>query len=69
MVMHDGNGNDEFGQLDDIAFLAERRRVREALEHTPAQEQDPDLTAHYQRLTEEFDRRARAAWAGEGRRK
>jgi hypothetical protein len=64
-VMNDGNGNDEFSELDDIAFLDERRRVREALEH--ALEQDPDMAARYERLTEEFDRRARAAWAGEVR--
>jgi hypothetical protein len=67
--MSDGNGNDEFGGLDDIAFLDERRRVREVLEQVPEQERDPELAARYERLTEEFDRRARAAWAGEGGRR
>jgi hypothetical protein len=44
----------EFTQLDDPAFLAERTRVREELEK---------LTERYRKLDEEFDRRARAAWA------
>jgi hypothetical protein len=51
----------DFTQLDDPAFLAERRRVREELERTPAA--SDELTAHYQRLDDEFIRRARAAWA------
>jgi hypothetical protein len=46
--------DDDFGQLDDPAFLAERARVREALEV---------LTERYQRLNDEFDRRAGARWA------
>ena len=52
--------SDDFSQLDDPAFLAERRRVREALEHQP--EATPELTARYQRLNEEFLSRARIAW-------
>jgi hypothetical protein len=45
--------DDEFTQLDDPAFLAERTRVREEL---------ADLTERYRKLNEEFDRRARAEW-------
>ena len=52
--------SDDFSQLDDPEFLAERRRVREALEHQP--EAAPELTARYQRLNEEFLSRARIAW-------
>lgn len=54
---------DEFSELDDPAFLAERRRVREELEHLPEHDVSPDLAARFQRLDEEFIRRARAAWA------
>jgi hypothetical protein len=59
--MSDGT---EFSGLDDIAFLDERRRVREALELVPEHERAPELENRYQRLTEEFDRRASAAWTG-----
>jgi hypothetical protein len=52
--------SDGFRQLDDPEFLAERKRVREALEHHP--EAAAELTARYQRLDEEFLRRARIAW-------
>lgn len=51
-------------QLDDLTFLEERRRVREALEHAPPDAVDrAELTALHEVLTEEFDRRARAAWS------
>ena len=50
----------EFNRLGDPEFLAERRRVREELEHQPTVE----LTARYERLDEEFLRRARIAWGG-----
>ena len=50
-------------QLDDSEFLDERRRVREALEHAPADAVGrAELAALHDTLTEEFDRRARAAW-------
>ncbi len=45
--------SDDLSQLDDPAFLAERARVRETI---------AALTLRYQRLTEEFDRRAAAQW-------
>lgn len=46
--------DDEFARLDDPAFLAERKRVREELQV---------LTERYRRLNEEFDRRAQGTWA------
>jgi len=58
--------NDDFSQLDDQAFLAERKRVREELEHTPQHAVSPELAVRYQLLNAEFDRRAAAAWTGEG---
>jgi hypothetical protein len=48
--------------LGDPEFLAERRRVREELEHQP--EASAELSARYQVLNEEFLRRARIAWTG-----
>jgi hypothetical protein len=44
---------DDFSAMSDPDFLAERKRVRETIEAL----QDRDRL-----LTEEFDRRARAAW-------
>jgi hypothetical protein len=52
--------SDDFSQLDDPEFLAERKRVREAMEHQP--EATAELTARYRRLNEEFLCRARIAW-------
>jgi hypothetical protein len=52
--------SDDFRQLDDPEFLAERKRVREALEHQP--EASAELAERYERLDEEFLRRARIAW-------
>jgi hypothetical protein len=54
---------DDFSQLDDPEFLAERRRVREELEHTPRQAASPELAARYEKLNDEFLRRARIAWS------
>ena len=54
--------DDDFAMTDDPEFLAERARVREQLEHVP--EVTAELAARYQRLTDEFDRRASAAWGG-----
>jgi hypothetical protein len=54
----------DFRQLADPDFLAERRRVREALERVP--EQSPGrarLAARYDAMSAEFDRRAARAWA------
>jgi len=52
--------DDDFAKMTDPEFLAERARVREQLAHLP--EAAADLTALYQRLNDEFDRRASAAW-------
>jgi hypothetical protein len=54
--------SDDFSQLGDPEFLAERKRVREELEHAPEQAVSPELAARYQRLNDEFLRRARIAW-------
>jgi hypothetical protein len=48
--------------MDDPAFLAERSRVREELEHTPENAVTPELTIRYQAMNDEFLRRASAAW-------
>jgi hypothetical protein len=55
---------DDFTTMSDPEFLAERRRVREALEDMPAREVSAALANRYQRLNEEFLRRARAMWGG-----
>jgi len=46
--------------MTDPEFLAERARVRIQLGYQPSAE----LTDRYQRLNEEFLRRARIAWVG-----
>ena len=55
---------DDLTTMSDPEFLAERRRVREALEDMPAREVSVALADRYQRLNEEFLRRARAMWGG-----
>jgi hypothetical protein len=55
--------SDDFRQLDDPEFLAECRRVREELEHTPGRTASPELAARYEKLNDEFLRRARIAWS------
>ena len=53
----------DYTHLDDPALFAERRRVRETLEHLPEGHTDRQaLNQAYEALTSEFDRRARAAW-------
>jgi hypothetical protein len=58
--------DENFTAMSDPDFLAERRRVREelehTLEHTPEHEVSAELTARYQELDEEFLRRASLAW-------
>jgi hypothetical protein len=56
--------SDDFTKMTDPEFLAERRRIREALEHTPEQEVRAALSDRYERLNEEFLRRARLSWTG-----
>jgi hypothetical protein len=50
------DSDEDFTQLDDPAFLAERTRVRETIE---------SLTKRYEALNAEFDRRAAAKWKAE----
>jgi len=52
----------DFSAMSDPDFLTERRRVREELEHTPEHEVSAELSARYQKLDEEFLRRASLAW-------
>ena len=56
---------DDLTTMDDPDFLAERRRVREALEYTPEREVRSALADRYWKLNEEFLRRARIAWKGD----
>jgi hypothetical protein len=48
------NDSVDFTAMSDPDFLSERTRVREELQ---------ELTELFRKLNEEFDRRARAAWA------
>jgi len=59
-----GDEND-LTTMDDPDFLAERRRIREALEHTPEQEVRSALVDRFWILNEEFLRRARISWGGD----
>jgi hypothetical protein len=54
--------DENYSAMSDPDFLAERRRVREELEHTPEHEVNPELATRSQELDEEFLRRARVAW-------
>ena len=56
--------SDDFTKMTDPEFLAERRRVREALEHMPELDVSATLTDRYEKLNEEFLRRARGSWGG-----
>jgi hypothetical protein len=54
---------DDFRQLDDPAFLAERARLRGLLQHVSANAVDrARLERLYEAMNQEFDRRARIAW-------
>jgi hypothetical protein len=54
--------SDDFTEMGDPEFLAERSRVRDELEHAPGHAVRTELAARYRRLDEEFIRRARIAW-------
>ncbi len=56
----------DFTTMDDPAFLAERSRVREELEHTPENAVSMELTIRYRAMNAEFLRRASAAWEAAG---
>jgi hypothetical protein len=51
----------DFTAMDDPEFLAERSRARDELEHMPEHAVSAELAAWYQRLDDEFIRRARIA--------
>jgi hypothetical protein len=53
----------DYTHLDDPAFLDERARIRERLEHEPENTiGHAELARVYDAMTEEFLRRARVAW-------
>jgi hypothetical protein len=54
----------DFTTMADPEFLAERARVRSQLQYAPDNTAGAELAARYQRLNDEFDRRASAAWRG-----
>ncbi|HEY0937829.1 MAG TPA: hypothetical protein VGD91_29320 [Trebonia sp.] len=56
------DNEDDLMRMPDPEFLAERKRVREALENLP--EPSADLSIRHQRLSEAFIRRARISWSG-----
>ena len=56
--------DDDLTKMTDPDFLTERRRVREELERTPELEVSAVLTDRFEKLNEEFLRRARASWGG-----
>jgi hypothetical protein len=53
----------EFAEMNDVEFIAERRKAREDLERAPG---DEDLLRQYQAIDAEFLRRAGLAWAQAG---
>ncbi|MDQ2813413.1 MAG: hypothetical protein M3Z75_16470 [Actinomycetota bacterium] len=48
----------DIAEMDDPDLIAERARVRNEMDSAPS----AALTKSYQRLNDEFDRRATAAW-------
>ena len=67
--MHADDEPADFTRLDDPAFLAERARLRDRLEHVPDNAAGrAGLERLYEAMNREFDRRASAAWtmASEG---
>jgi hypothetical protein len=52
-----GGSDEDFKSMNDPDFLAERQRVRETIDA---------LQDRYQRINDEFDRRATARWTGSG---
>ena len=54
----------DFTKLDDPQFLAERRRVRDALDSAKDSAASPSLAARLEAMNEEFLRRARTSWGG-----
>jgi hypothetical protein len=57
----DGESQD-LTQMDDVEFIAERRRVRDAVDRTPTDGQSFELLREYAAIDAEFMRRAGLAW-------
>ena len=57
---------DDFTELSDPAFLAERARIRNELEYQGVAVERPDLQRVFDAMNLEFDRRARIAWTHAG---
>jgi hypothetical protein len=56
--------SDDFTLLDDSALISRRAELRAELERlTPGSPGHAELTALYERSTEEIDDRARQAWS------
>lgn len=53
----------DVARLNDPDFFAERQRVRELLDGQPPGTVSEELTARYQALNDEFERRAQQAWS------
>jgi hypothetical protein len=53
----------DLAALDDVAFLAERRKVRDQIERMPDGERPEELLRRYEAIDAEFLRRAGLAWA------
>lgn len=54
--------NQDIPKMDDPALLAERRRVRDAMERTPPDEVSTELRQRWRLLDDEFFIRARVSW-------
>jgi hypothetical protein len=64
MTMKHAENERDLAQLDDTKLIDERATLREQLECLPSHAKErATLTELYDELTDEFDRRARAAWA------
>jgi hypothetical protein len=54
--------NDDLAAMDDVTFLAEKRRVREAIATTPAGQVTAEQRDQLDRVNAEFLHRAGLAW-------
>jgi hypothetical protein len=63
-TMHDSEEFTDFAKLDDSALLTVRAEMRAQLERLAPRSLDhAELSARYDRSTEEIDNRARNAWS------
>ena len=61
-----GEQQDDFTKLTDPAFLAERARIRDEIEHQAVAVDRAGLQRVFDAMNREFDRRARIAWTQAG---